>query len=324
MKPTFLALLFLFSLGAFPLAYAASSLSARPPIALPGAAGKFDFMSVDPSHARILAAHRDAKTLEIIDLKTSQPLKPIRVGAAQGVAIDAKGHRYFLGNESDHTVVWVNSKTLKKTGQVTVDGPVDAIAFDDKNGLLYAAEDDGDHLWVIDPRVSRVVGKISIPGEPEVLEFDGVTNQIYLNIKDRNSVVRIDPATSKVSATWSTLPATAPHGLVIDSKRGRVYTAGGNGKLVAIDLKTGQVVSTVDIPHGVDQIAFDVDQQVIYSACKGFISMTKVSDAGLKEGAKIPSPKGAHTLAIDPVSHDVWVSYADEHHSYFQQFKAEP
>ncbi len=272
---------------------------------------------------RILAAHREAKTLEVIDLKTGRPLKAIEVGHAQGVAVDSKNNKYFFGNESENSVVVVDSKTLLKIAEVKVDGPVDAIAFDEKNGMLYAAEDDGDHLWVIDTEKAKLVGVVSIPGVPEVLSFDPETDKIYLNIKNKNTLVRIDPSTNKVDAVWPTLPATSPHGLAIDKKRGRVYSAGGNGKLVAIDLKTGKVISAVDILPGVDQIAYDTEKENIYGACKGFISITKVTDDGLQEVGRIGTPKGAHTLAVDPASHDVWVSFADNLHSYVQKFKFE-
>ena len=314
--------MFLFCGGTVSSLAVASPLKAEQPITLQGPAGKFDFMGTDPSMSRILAAHRGTRTLEIIDLKTGKLLKAIQVGAAQGVAVDSKAHKYFLGNEGEHSIAIVDSQSLLKISEVKVDGPVDAIAFDDKNGMLFAAEDDGNHLWVIDTKTAKVVSTVAIPGVPEVLEFDPATDHIYLNIKNKDTVVRIDPTTNKIDATWSTLPATSPHGLTIDSKRGRVYTAGGNGKLVAIDFKTGKVISTVDIPIGVDQIAFDVDMQLIYGACKGFISVAKASDSGLQTIANVTSPKGAHTLAVDPSSHDVWVSYADEKHSYLQKFKA--
>ena len=41
---------------------------------------------------------------------------------------------------------------------------------------------------------------------------------------------------------------------------GRVYSAGGKGKLVAFDMKTGKPLATVDIAPGTDQIAYDKTQ----------------------------------------------------------------
>ena len=108
--------------------------------------------------------------------------------------------------------------------------------------------------------------------------------------------------------------------MVVDSSRGRIYIAGGKGKLVAIDFKTGKIVSSVDIAVGADQIAYDAKSSLIYSACKGFISVTKATEKGLEVVGNVTSPKGAHTLAVDPKTHDVWVSFSDKEHSYVQKF----
>jgi hypothetical protein len=296
-------------------------LVAEKPIVLIGKAGNFDFMGSDPSTGRILAAHKGARTLEIIEISNGMPLKAIEVGDAQGVAVDLVGHRYFTGNDSAQSIVIVDSKSLTKTAEIKVDGPVDAIEFDSKNGYLYAAKDDGESLWVLDTKVNKVIGSVVIPGIPEVMQYDVATNRLYLNIKNKNLVVRINPSTNKVDATWSTLPAVSPHGLALDVKHGYVLVAGGNGKLVAIDLKSGKNIATADISAGVDQIAFDSELDFVYSASKGYISVTKVKGGSLVPVGNVPSPKGAHTIAVDAKSHEVWVSFADSEHSYLQKFK---
>jgi DNA-binding beta-propeller fold protein YncE len=314
--------LFFLLLSLSPSLRAASSpMVAEAPIPLAGKAGGFDFMAWDAGGNRIIAAHKRAGTLEVIDLSKDTLEKAVAVGDAQGVAIDNLNHKYFAGNDDAHSVVVVDSKTLAKGMEIKVDGAVDAITFDHLNFKIYAAQDDGDHLWVINSKTGKVETTIAIPGVPEVLEFDEKTNRVYLAIKDKDLVVRIDPATNKVDATWPTTPATSPHGLVIDSAASRVFTAGQNGKLVALDMKTGRSVGVADIASGVDQIAIDTDRKIIYSACKGFISVTQVTDHGLTMIGSVPSPKGAHTLAVDSKTHGVWVSYADSDHSYFQKFK---
>jgi DNA-binding beta-propeller fold protein YncE len=296
-------------------------LQSEKPIIIVGKAGRFDLMAADLVNHRILGAHKGAGTLVALDLKTNSQPQSIPVGEAQGVAVSAKTHQYFIGNEGDQKVVVVDSKTLQKTAEIKVDGPIDAIAYDDKREMLYAGEDDGEKLWVIDTKKNAVVTTIALPGVPEVIEYDSVTDRLYQNIKTKDAVVRINPVTHKIDATWSTLPVLKPHGLVIDRKRSRIYVAGSNGKLAAIDLKSGKVLASTDIAPGVDQIAYDSDLQLIYCACKGYISVTKASDAGLATLGKVASHQGAHTLAVDATSHDVWVSFADQDHSYFQKFK---
>lgn len=313
-----------FLLGVIQSSSAFGALVGEEPIIVPGPASHFDFMGVDQNAHRILAAHTGASTLEMIDLASGKPMKAIDVGDAQGVAVDYKRHEYFLGNKDKESVVILNSRTLVKTSEVKVNGPVDAMTFDSRNGLLYAAKDDGTLLWVIDPKLSKVIATVKIPGVPEVLEYDPKTDRVYLNIKDKDLVVRINPRTSKVDAKWSTLPATSPHGLAIDSARGRVFVGGKNGKLISISMKTGKILSSTELPSGVDQIAFDPDKRLVYSACKGFIAISEDQDSGLRSVSQTPSPKGAHTLAVDPKTKDVWVSFSDEHHSYFQKFRDKP
>ncbi|CAN5492739.1 hypothetical protein BH10BDE1_BH10BDE1_23320 [soil metagenome] len=299
-------------------------LVASPPIELSGPPGRFDFLTADAQAHRILSAHTGTGTLEVVDLKSGKPMKAISVGDAQGVAVDVRGHRYFLGNDKKQSVVTVDSNSFKIISEVKVDGPVDAITFDPKNELVFAAKDDGASLWVVDPKTAKVVGAVSVPGVPEVLEYDLKTDRIYLNIKDKDLIAKIDPNTRKVEVTWPTAPATSPHGLAVDTQRGRVFAAGRNGQLVSVDVLSGKVLSSVAIPEGVDQIAFDPETRMIYSACKGLIGVSMDSDKGLRSLGSVASHKGSHTLAIDPKSHDVWVAYSDEKHSYLQKFGVRP
>lgn len=287
-------------------------------IVLPGPAGKFDWMMVDAIRHRLLAAHRDANTAEILDLKTGKLIGSVKTGAAQGVAMDR--NLYFFGDEKDQKVVIIDAKTLKLTKEIAVPGEVDAMAYDDVHHKLYVDHDNGKDVWVIDPSSAKMVATISIDGAPEFVEYDKLTNKVYQAIKTTNTVAVINPVTYKVEKSWSTLPAEKPHGLAIDSKSGRLFTAGSNGKLVVIDLKTGKVTGSVDIAKRVDQIAFDPGTHNICCACAGFVSVAnEAPDGSLKAVKDIATHKGAHTLAIDPDTHAVWLSYTDEAHSYLQR-----
>src|SRR5262249_32293345 len=100
----------------------------------------------------------------------------------------------------------------------------------------------------------------------------------------------------------------------------RLFSAGNNGKLVVIDLKTGKVIATVDIEKGVDQIAFDPGNQRLYCACRGAISVVQETETGAKLLSNVPSPQGAHTITVDSRTHDVWTCYADDHDSYLLKY----
>lgn len=238
------------------------------------------------------------------------------VGAAQGVAIDRRDGKIFLGDEDEHKVVILDYTTLKKTGEIAVAGPVDDVLFCPKNRMVYADCDNGEEVWVIDAKAEKVVGAVKVPAAPEKIEYDRTSDRIYQNIKSNNTVQVIDPATNKVEKTFDTSPATGPHGLAIDSKMQRLFSAGSNGKLVEIDMKSGKVIATVDIEKGVDQIAFDRRNQRIYCACRGAISVVQETEDGAKSLGRVTTAKGSHTIAVDNKTHAVWTCYFDDKNSY--------
>lgn len=291
-------------------------LVAGKPIALVGKPGKLDFMAYDLKRDRILATHTSAHHLVVIDAKAKQVLAAIEVGDAQGVAVDEEAGRYFAGTDDGKSVVLIDAVKFTIIGKIDVGAPVDAMVFDPKNHRLYAAADDGNQLWVIDPSQLKIVAKVAIPGVPEGLSYDLKLDRLFLNIKDKDLLVRINPETNAVEATWSTLPAKSPHGLVLDRERSRAYVAGRNSQLVSIDLSSGNHLSSTSIGEGNDQIAFDSKSQRLYSACKNKISVTQVSDSGLKPLGDEPIPKGAHSVAFSDVSQTIWITYSDASKSY--------
>ncbi len=198
---------------------------------------------------------------------------------------------------------------------------MDAIAFDPKRGLIFADEDDGKQVWVIDAKTNKIVGSIVVTGAPEFVEYDPITDKLYQNIKVDDTTQVIDPDKREVTAVWKTTPATGPHGLALDSKNGRVFSAGKNGVLVMMDIKTGTVLSSLPVAGGVDQIAYDSGTGRVYCACKNTLAVAQMSKNGFKKVGDYALPAGAHTVAIDPQTHAAWVCYSDSVGGYLAKFQ---
>ena len=84
------------------------------------------------------------------------------------------------------------------------------------------------------------------------------------------------------------------------------------------------LASTAIAPGYVDQIAFDAGTQRLYCACgdAGAVSVVAETDAGLSLLGTVPTHPKSHTLAVDPATHAVWVSYTDTSGSYLQKYTA--
>jgi len=284
-------------------------LLAKPAITVPRAPGSFDYLSLDLDRRYLLVAHTGSHTLDVFRLDGGALLRQIIVGVAHGAAVDVKDRKFFVST-SDGILAVVDRDNLVLNDKVTLPGPGDGIAFDPKNDTVYVDEDNGTHVFTVNGKTNKPGPVITIPQDPEYVDYDPVSDKLYQNIVSTNSVAVIDPATNTVAATWSTLPATSPHGQAIDSATGRVFVVGSNGILVAIDMKSGAVIAQAAVTPRVDQIVFDPGTMRIYCASgTGVVSVVQETTAGFTALADVVVPEHAHTITADPATHNVWIAY---------------
>ena len=131
----------------------------------------------------------------------------------------------------------------------------------------------------------------------------------------------IDPSSATVVAQWSTLPATSPHGMALDADNHRIFSAGGNGKLVVIDTKTGLATGSTDIVPKVDQIAFDPAGGLVYSAGPDKMSVVRTTGGKLVSLGELSTAPTAKNVAVDPATRTVWTTYTDGTSSFAKSWK---
>jgi DNA-binding beta-propeller fold protein YncE len=285
-------------------------------IEIANSAGKFDFLRIDPKRRRLLAAHENDGTADYFDLRNNTLITRLKVGGAVDTAIDADSQHYYLSVQESERVAVVDAATLREQASIKTPGPTDAILYEPLNHMIYVTHDNGADVWVIDPSKSTVVATISIPGIPEYMLYDETANRIYVNIKNKDVVAVIDPTHNKVVGQWSTKPASLPHGLALNSDAHQLYSSGGNGKLVAIDTKTGAVTGSVDIVEKVDQIAFDTVGAILYCAGADKMSVIRTAGGKLAPLGDVTTAATAKNVAVDPATRNVWTTYTDGKSSY--------
>lgn len=323
-KPVTLRLLSAGSAFLLCLALRTSAAPAQPPLLVPGptivipnAPGKFDFLEIDPKTHRLLAAHETGGTADFINLDDNTLITRVNLGGAPvHIGTDPITGNYFVSAQEGHRVVVISGQTLKETNSIPMAGALDGILYVPTNRCFYVANDEGNHLWVIDAATEKLVGDITIPGVPEYLVYDAPTDRIYLNIKDKNEVAVIDPAKNLVLARWPIAPAMTPHGLALDSATGRLFSAGFNGILAVIDIKTGKTIGTAKIAKGVDQATFDPSTRRIYCASPGWLSVVQETGNGAEFLGNIKSDATAKNVTVDFKTHAVWTTCTDGKQSY--------
>jgi len=294
------------------------ALTPQTPIVVQRTPGTFGYLEIDDRYRRLLVAHTGSRTLDVIDLNNNNVLRQEEVGEGQGIAVDAKDGKYFVGTSHQAFVVVFGRKFVVKDDQIPTGGPIDAVAFDSKNGMLYADRFSDNKIVVISGKTNKVYWNMPVGGGVlENIVYDPVSDRIYQNVESTGDVLVIDPNANRVIASWSAAPATQLHGLAVDGASHRLFTAGDNGKLSVFDTTTGAVIATVDIPASVDQIAFDTGKKRLYCASAiGLLSVIQETDTGAEHVADIPVPRRTHSVTVDPTTHAVWIAYGADDNDY--------
>jgi YVTN family beta-propeller protein len=290
-------------------------------IEIPHSMGAFDLLRIDATRNRLMAAHEEAGTADYIDLQSEKLITRLKLGDAVDSAVDPEARFYYVSVQDGKRVAVVDAQALTAVASIKTPGPPDAILYDPKNRRVYVTHDDGGEVWIIDPVARRVIGSVPIPGAPELMVYDPRVDLIYLNIKTRDAVVVIDPAANQVVSQWSTLPATRPHGIAVDTATQRILSAGANGQLVALDARTGRVASSIEIAPKVDQIALDAAGGLLYCAGAAEMSVVRTSGGKLTLLGNFPTAGSARNVAIDPKTRTVWTTYTSGKRSFARSWR---
>ncbi len=268
----------------------------------------------------------DDRTLYVTDITTGAVYKvalgagplPTEVrmfpgkGEAHGVAVDpASGIAFVTRSGSDHVDAF-DPATGLILKHIPVAPDVDGMNFDPSDRLLYAANGDPHLASLIDPAKQAVVGTIALGGKPEFAVFDPQTRLIYQNLEDADTVAVVDVARRAVTGRWPLKPCAGPTGIALDVANRRLFVVCGNALLVVIDLASHKVVAALPIGGGPDSVAYDAGLRRVYATGKSGV-LSVIQQAGPDRYRTLDTIKlhyGAHTLAVDPVTHRVYVAYA--------------
>jgi DNA-binding beta-propeller fold protein YncE len=233
--------------------------------------------------------------------------------SAHGVALLPSRNRAFVSRSEANTVDLFDPETMRDLGSVPVADDADAILYVPGVNLIYLAHGDAHLATLIDPERGVAVGTIPLNGKPEFAVYDARDDLVYQNLQDLNSIAAIDLRTRSVIGLWPLQSCAAPTGLALDLLRRRLFAVcNGNAKLVVFDMVNHRMVASLEIGGGPDSVAYDPSLQRIYSAGRaGKLTIVQQDGAdSYRVLEQVSTHYGAHTLAVDPVSHKVYVAYA--------------
>ena len=233
--------------------------------------------------------------------------------AAHGVVVDPTSHLAFVTRSDANTVDVFDPTNMRLVKRIPVAADPDGIFYDPSNKLVYVASSDAMLATLIDPASRNSIGAISLGGKPEFAAFDPETNLIYQNLADTNTIVAVDLAKRSVVQRWPLEGCEMPTGMAIDDAGRRLFIAcGKSSKLAIFALDMHRIIASVPVALGPDSVAYDPELHRIYvTGLLGRLSVVNQATADTYHVVdSIYLHFNAHTLAIDPVTHRLFVGYS--------------
>jgi len=278
-----------------------------------GGEGGWDYLSVDPAAHRLYVSH--ATKVVVIDTQENKVIGEIAdTPGVHGFAIAADFGRGFSSNGRENKVSIVDLKTLKTIQKVETGENPDAILYEPARKEVYAFNGRGKSATVIDAQAGKVVATIPLEGKPEFAQADSKAGKVYVNIEDQNAIKVIDTAKHAVAATWPIAPGESASGMAIDLDNHRLFIGCDNKLMLMIDNTSGQVVYSVPIGDGVDSNWYDPSTKLVFSSNGGAGTVTvarEQSPSVLKVIQTLKTARGARTMALDPVTHTIYLAATD-------------
>jgi YVTN family beta-propeller protein len=189
----------------------------------------------------------------------------------------------------------------------------DGIFYISANHSIYVASGDGKTATLIDPATQKVSATIPLDGKPEFGVFDTQTNLFYQNLEDTSSLAAVDLSKRAVTTRWPLQDCVHPTGMALDEQSRQLFIGcSGNSRLAVFELERHNVITTVPVGGGPDSVAYDAELHRIYvTGRSGVLCVVERDNNGAFAVVdKISLHYGAHTLAVDPTSHRLYVAYA--------------
>jgi DNA-binding beta-propeller fold protein YncE len=273
---------------------------------VPPGGTSFDYVSVDPSGARIYLAH--SPKIDVID-----PAKGAKIGEVDGVegahgaiAVPEMKRGFATAGRKAKLIVF-DLETFKVSKEVETGKNPDALLYVRSAREVWTFNGQSRDVTCVDASTLEVKATIRLEGKPEAAVEHEAKGLVYVNLEDKSMIAAIGIQKHEVAGTHPIAPGEEPTGLAIDLKRGLLFSGCGNRKMAVIDVESWKVLASPEIAQGCDGVVYDPAASVAIASCTGGISLVQVKDGKTFEALPSISDKGK-TSAFDEKGRKLYVA----------------
>jgi len=273
--------------------------------------GGYDYTTVDTASDRLYVSH--GSQVNILNKNSGDSIGVIKTEKdAHGIALVHALGKGYISNGSNNSVLVFDLNSLKVLGHVPTGKFSDGIFYDSFSGRIVSCNGMSKNITIIDPVADTVVATVQLTGWPESAASDGA-GKIYVNNAEKSEIDVIDASTFKILKQWPLAPGKGPSGLAIDRSTMRLFSGCENKLLIVMNALNGKVVASLPIGGECDAVAFDANLKTVYSSNgEGTLTIVKeLSPDQYKVKENLETKKGARTMAVDQLSHTVYLPFGE-------------
>ena len=244
----------------------------RQTVKLPGVKGKFDHFAIDLIGKRLFAAATGNHSVEVIDLATGKVEQSLSgLGKPHGLAWIASTHTLYVADGTLAELRQYRGSPLQLIGTIKLSDDADDMVYNETNHLLF---------------VGHGGSGPAAPARIAVVDTDGFRLKTDIPVAAHPEALEIDSQGQRIFAN------------IADSDEVDILDGAGN-------LITGTWKLT-KAGHNVP-LAYDVQDHVLYIACRTPAVLLALDASTGKELARISTGEDADDLFYDPAAHRVYV-----------------
>lgn len=281
---------------------------------LPGPPSRFDYQSLDAANHRLYISHLGAGTVAVVDTQSNRVVADITdVPGAHGVLSVPSLGRVFAAATDTNAVAVIDPSSLRVIATVPAGGYPDGLAVDLDHRLLMVSDESGDSVTVIDLRTDTPTATIPLGGDVGNVQYDSATQLAVAGVQSRDELAIIDPVARRVLRRIATPGCHGPHGVQLAPDGTVAYVAcEDNARLLAVDLRSGATTATQRVGDTPDVVALDARLGRLYVASEsGVLSVFAASGSSLRRIGEGYAGPDAHSVAVDPAGHTVYLPLQD-------------
>jgi len=214
----------------------------------------------------------DAETFDISYLPQSNEKASAIFSSPQGVVVDTRSQRIYVGNLGSGEIAVIDGKTMKVIAKIPVGAAPNVLYLNQNLNKLYVTDSVDNIITAIDiSRSDFPLKVVPIEGMPRTISGNDLTNLIYVSLAQAKKVVVIDGASDKVIKE---IPldekSVFPLLLTTNDKKNEVYVADYGANFISVlDGTENTVKKTITVGNKPIWVAYFPAIDKIYVAVEG-------------------------------------------------------